>query len=992
MTTIALDKAIPYGTTPPPRVALNSLNGNTAFTVNDFTDAYRKTLFQQIRTLKATGETPTRQVLIKNGDQFLRNSNEEIKYRCQRSYNLLLTDGMWNNSTYASPTLGDVDGKDIKVGLLPSVPAPLSGAGVSGCSGTAFEQTNMKDTTVYHPAGNLDADKDWPDPILDREKAPNTVADIALRYWKTALGGNARSIPGDNTSPYMCNTRDVRPTKDDPATWPHLNFYGVGFGIRGVLPSGDPADTLKKIIARTSGFDWPRPVNVGASETLNNIAKVDDLWHASVNGFGRYLSTSSPDELAFAIGSILNEILNKGGARSGVAFTHPDVRDGGQFTYTPSYAPGWGGNIVRKPINNNGAEKENDHLSAAKNLSELLTPTSRDPEPWKTVRQVFTAVLPGGTGGGAVTPTPVTASGSPFASSPLIKTLGSTAAQQANIVAYLRGDRSGEGDSRGHFRAREEGPLGDIVNAKPVVVTAPLPCTSRADGEFQCRNYDERKNPGYAAFSKAHQSRGTMIYAAANDGMLHAFDQELREQWAYIPSDLFRPHDEAGIVNLSFHEADPNTPFRHYYYVDATPRVLDVNLPQRGWRTLLVGGLGKGGTSYYALDVTVAGAAGSEAETAKNKVLWEFTDPNMGYTYGRPVLTKTNAFDGKWVAILPSGHNNGTGSGQPKNGDGKGYLFFVDAENGDLLHKVETPDGARDAPLGLAAIGAYSHTYTNQVTTAVYGGDQQGNLWRFNLESANPVEWKAEKMAVLKDKNGQAQWVTTEPWPQRDSVGNRWVLVGTGGFRSNGDLNSAVDHTYYAFRDGGDRNENADNADTFTDRDPRSTNDNCGKGGDAPCGLAAVKGASGISSSDKQARNGWYEDMDPGYHVNVNPGAAYGVTVYAANKYVSRDSLNDPCSTAGASFTGRVFAREIASAATALGSGQSFQEFPKGIADITLVVRTGENGKDEVAIYVTDTTGEGLDENSPVIRVGGGEGSSLPRVPIRANIHYIDAR
>ena len=79
----------------------------------------------------------------------------------------------------------------------------------------------------------------------------------------------------------------------------------------------------------------------------------------------------------------------------------------------------------------------------------------------------------------------------------------------------------------------------------------------------------------------------------------------------------------------------------HYNFVDAPPVVADVDFgkTQGGsgtdWRTMLVGGLGKGGKSLYAIDVTDPSAMTSETAVA-GKVLWEFSHADLGYTYGEP--------------------------------------------------------------------------------------------------------------------------------------------------------------------------------------------------------------------------------------------------------------------------------------------------------------------------------------------------------------------
>ena len=149
------------------------------------------------------------------------------------------------------------------------------------------------------------------------------------------------------------------------------------------------------------------------------------------------------------------------------------------------------------------------------------------------------------------------------------------------------------------------------------------------------------------------------MYVGANDGQLHAFDAATgQENWAYIPS--------AVLPNL-YALADKNYSSQHQYFVDGSP-VVGRHLPERAvvtcsagqWKTILVGGLNRGGKGYYALDVT---------DPASPALLWEFTDANLGYSFGNPVITKLK--DGTWVVLLSSGYNNA---------DGLGRLYVVNAK------------------------------------------------------------------------------------------------------------------------------------------------------------------------------------------------------------------------------------------------------------------------------------------------------------------------
>ncbi|TMG85718.1 MAG: pilus assembly protein, partial [Betaproteobacteria bacterium] len=165
--------------------------------------------------------------------------------------------------------------------------------------------------------------------------------------------------------------------------------------------------------------------------------------------------------------------------------------------------------------------------------------------------------------------------------------------------------------------------------------------------------YLDANDPGYSSFTIAHASRPARVYAGGNDGMLHAFDDANGDEtWAYIPHDLYRP-DNTGLGALAYQDG-ALPPFRHHFLVDSTPRIVDVDFGGSDWHSLLVGGLGKGGKSYYALDVTDPGAITTETQAA-GQYLWTFTDADMGYSYGKPTLAKTRGFSSKWLMVVAAG-------------------------------------------------------------------------------------------------------------------------------------------------------------------------------------------------------------------------------------------------------------------------------------------------------------------------------------------------
>ena len=174
--------------------------------------------------------------------------------------------------------------------------------------------------------------------------------------------------------------------------------------------------------------------------------------------------------------------------------------------------------------------------------------------------------------------------------------------------------------------------------------------------------------------------------------------------------------------------------YKHHMYVDSSPRVADI-YDGTAWRTIVVGGLGKGGNSYYALDLTNPDAA--DETQAAAKVMWEWSDPEVRYSYGRPVIVKVRDIG------LPErplgGHRHGrlrqrVGQGQdllPRRRDGRGDQ-----------PRVTTAAGAAPGvgqAAGLAQIHAFVKSQNNQIAEQVYGGDLLGNVWRVDVRR-RPVQ------------------------------------------------------------------------------------------------------------------------------------------------------------------------------------------------------------------------------------------------------------
>lgn len=652
-----------------------------------------------------------------------------------------------------------------------------------------------------------------------------TLSDIAAAYYtinpRTDLPVGKLSIDSTDTTPGA----DKNPNL-------HMNTYALTLGAVGTIYGTGTASALNPYTPAANYPTWPSP-NVDHSPTA-----VDDLWHATINGRGSMFTVTDSTSLVTTLQAIVNAMLLRSGADSSIGVSNVNVRAGDNIGYVSNYnGQYWSGELAAYPIDTTtGAVTV---TSAAQIWEARDQLTARTPS----------NVLPAG----RLIATYNGSAGIPFEVANLpaayLATLNSTIAgvtqtDNAAIVAYLRGDRTGE--TAGTYRTRFA-LLGDIVDAAPVVVNG----ASAAFGDS-----------GYAAFVAAVAGRARTIYVGANDGMLHAFDASSgAELWSYVPS----------LVPGSTLNAYTTPTYTHTFSVDGTPTVGDV-YTGGAWKTMLVGGLNAGGNGYFALDVTTPAAT---TETLlSNRVMWEFPNAatsvtnnnNMGLSFGRAVLAKTTASG--WVVLVTSGYNNGSDSG----GDGKGYLFVLNAATGAVIQAIPTTAGTSTSPSGLAQISGYAvNPNVDATVDYVYGGDLQGNLWRFDLTGTDTTKYNVKKLASLVDGSGVAQPITTTPELVTSGT-NRLIVVGTGELLGQSDIASTQTQSIYAVID--------NMTTTPTIASPRTSLQQ----------KAVTVGAGGIrnipsDTVDFTLKKGWYFDLpSTGERLTEDITAVYGALVFVTNQ------------------------------------------------------------------------------------------------------------
>jgi type IV pilus assembly protein PilY1 len=230
----------------------------------------------------------------------------------------------------------------------------------------------------------------------------------------------------------------------------------------------------------------------------------------------------------------------------------------------------------------------------------------------------------------------------------------------------------------------------------------------------------------------ADGSAKTMVFFGSNDGMLHAVldttDPDVdvsgdethygTEAWAYIPSDqLIR------LKNI----LEGNT---HQDYVDGSPKVYFHDVDADGLldtgdgdKVVLVCGLRKGGSSYFALDITIpddpqylwriSPTSDAYADVVVSQLGQSWSDPEFGV-----VKTSNDDTSGTAVCFIGGGYSSDHSAGKA--------VIAVNALTGAVVKTF-----ASGMNYSVASSVKIVDADYNGFVDKVYVGDLGGQMWRF---------------------------------------------------------------------------------------------------------------------------------------------------------------------------------------------------------------------------------------------------------------------
>ena len=536
----------------------------------------------------------------------------------------------------------------------------------------------------------------------------------------------------------------LNPSAIDTARHQHMVTFGVAFGVTGNLnPENYNDDPASADFLKDGSGNYPSwPTRI----RVRSKETIDELYHDTVNGRGDFLTARDPEELADSLLELMNSILDRLGSAAAVSINgdslYGKVSDN-VLLFQASYKTNdWSGDVKAYQVDTvTGKVLLEDPKWSAADSLETKVWSSRN------------ILTYNGSNGVEFDPDEAT-----------IDWDASLGSDYENIINYVRGKR-GIPD----FRVRNK-LLGDIVHSSSVF-----------ENDF--------------------------VYVGANDGMLHAFEITIttvsgkkvvigNEKFAYVPRFVYE-----NLGNLT------EPAMVHKFFVDLTPTVVTGEglLGGSGDETILVGGLGKGGKGYFALDITYPTITGA------SQVLWEFPNDatssetsDMGYSFSKPLVVQTNSTipSEAWVVITGNGYDSD---------DGRAVLYLLNPLTGAVTKKITTSNP--DSDNGLSSPIAVDVNYDRKVDF-VYAGDLKGNMWKFDLTGDNSSKWSVayhdgsinQPLFQAKGPGGSLQSITSKPevmfHPEEHGL---MVFFGTGKFLGTSDFSDDRVQTVYGIWDYGDR-------------------------------------------------------------------------------------------------------------------------------------------------------------------------------------------
>ena len=348
--------------------------------------------------------------------------------------------------------------------------------------------------------------------------------------------------------------------------------------------------------------------------------------------------------------------------------------------------------------------------------------------------------------------------------------------------------------------------------------------TDSADSSKDERNLGDILDGSVAAVGDKRDNRQEFLVAAANDGMVHIFRNGTPSnpydlKLSYIPAGMEREDDQGQATTLGKVLKD----VARDGYGSSTPHRYMVNggfvlrqTPDK--QTFMFGAMGQGGRGAYALNI---GAVANSDRSGWNTTVPLFetekgSGNKLGYTIGSTqigrVSIKRNATpvnlesDVRYAGFLSSGYR----TEDVNSADNETALYVYDmtgkeagtkntgtnvssSKAGELLAKIPAPNGK-----GGLSTPTLVDTDFDGIVDIAYAGDRYGNMFRFDLSGETPSKWSAQM--IFQGSGNQP--ITSAPAVSRRGKDKYVVIFGTGSEIYHSELDVATqDNAVYGIYD-----------------------------------------------------------------------------------------------------------------------------------------------------------------------------------------------
>ena len=598
---------------------------------------------------------------------------------------------------------------------------------------------------------------------------------------------------------------------DDQAKVPLLPSYG-SLGrttCNGTEADGRCLDDIAEYLSKVDISASTTGPQVVTTHTIGFDIDLPILKTAAEVSGGDYYLAEDVETLTTVLMRIIESIVDKGLSFSAPAVAvntfnrTQNINDLYISTFLPDAKVHWPGNLKKYTISN-GVIKDAKPDDAVDTETGFFKETARSIWTDVTVEDGTDTTL-----GGAANKLPIPDDRNVYTNNGTLSDLTATnnAITPSNLMAFSESDFGLTG-------AADEPSVEDVIRwARGQDIM-----DDDDDGEtVDARNVmgdPLHSQPAAVVYGGDEDDPEVVVFTATNDGYFHAIDGDTGvELWSFIPK-KFLPDLPELMLN-------GNSTYKHYGIDgDIVPVVADLNdngIIDGSDFVYVIFGLRRGGTEYYALDVT---------DKNSPELMWTANYPEFGQSWSKPVVARVDMVhsdlnDQKAVVIIGEGYDTVHDTAAfPNNADNAGAgISMLDLMTGERLWRagrtdadLELEEMTRSIPSEIRVVDFSGDGFVDRM----YAVDVGGQVWRFDVfrgkepdDTEDPLvtggviaRFGGERVASAGTTDTRRFYSAPDVSIFTDPVLNRrFLAIGVGsGYRAH-PLDISATDAYYSLRD-----------------------------------------------------------------------------------------------------------------------------------------------------------------------------------------------